>query len=113
MNTTKINGVSISNVRGRNVIITNGKVIVDGVDVTPDSKDITIEIAGNVDRLQVDACSKIVVTGDVGSIATQSGDVEVGGSVKGSVQTMSGDVDSGGAIGGSVTTMSGDIRSRK
>lgn len=53
------------------------------------------------------------VTGNVGAIATQSGNVEVSGSVTGSVQTMSGDVDCGGEIGGSVNTMSGNIRSRR
>jgi len=109
--TISINGLNITG--GRNVTIRNGKVIVDGKDVTPDAKEINISVTGNVDRLEADACSKISVTGDVGSVATQSGDVDVGGNIGGSVQTMSGDVDCGGAIAGSVNTMSGDIKSRR
>lgn len=92
--------------------ISGGRVIVDGKDVTPDAKEITISIEGNVDKLEVDACSKISVTGDVGHVKTLSGDVDVSGNVSGSVQTMSGDVDCGGSISGSVSTMSGDIKHR-
>lgn len=110
MNTIVINGVTIAG--GRSVSIVGNKVIVDGKDVTPDAKDIKIEIAGNVDRLEADCCNSIAVTGDAGSVKTQSGDVTIGGHVSGSVQTMSGDVDCGGPIGGSVATMSGDIRHR-
>lgn len=108
MNTVVINGVTITG--GRQIVIRNGRVIVDGKDVTPtDVKEISISVHGNVDRLEADVCQKISVTGDVGNIATQSGDVEVSGQVKGSVQTMSGDVDCG-SIGGSVSTMSGEIK---
>lgn len=110
MNTIKINGISIGG--GRNVSIINNKVFIDGKDVTPDAKDIRIEVAGNVEKLEADACNSITVTGDAGSVSTQSGDVDIGGSIGGSVQTMSGDVDCGGSIVGSVHTMSGDIKSR-
>jgi len=109
--TIVINGVAIHG--GRNITVRGGKVIVDGKDVTPDAKEISISVTGNVDSIEADACEKISVTGDVGSVMTQSGDVDVGGSIGGSVQTMSGDVDCGGAIGGSVTTMSGNIKSHR
>lgn len=111
MNRININGVTIT--IGRNVSIVGNRVIVDGKDVTPDAKDIRIEVAGNVDRLEVDCCSSISVTGDAGSVSTQSGDVDIGGNIAGSVQTMSGDVDCGGTIGGSVSTMSGDVKHRR
>lgn len=75
-------------------------------------QDIRIEVAGNIERLEADACNAITVTGDVGNVATQSGDVDVRGGIRGSVSTMSGDVDCGGPIGGSVSTMSGDIKHR-
>lgn len=110
MNRTIINGRVISG--GHSVVITGNKVIVDGVDVTPDAKAINIEVHGNVERLEADVCERISVAGDVGSIQTQSGDVDVTGHVSGSISTMSGDVDSGGSIGGGVSTMSGDIRHR-
>ncbi len=98
---------------GRNVIIRGGRVIVDGKDVTPDAKEINIVVNGNIDKVEADACQKVSVTGDVGSVKTLSGDVDIGGDVKGSVQTMSGDIDCDGSIGGSVSTMSGDIKYRK
>lgn len=62
--------------------------------------------------LEVDYCTAVTVTGDAGSIATQSGDVNIEGNVGGSVSTMSGDVDCG-SIGGSVSTMSGDVKHRR
>lgn len=98
---------------GRVITVHNGRVIVDGKDVTPEAKEINISVNGNVEKIEADACQKISVTGDVGSVATQSGDVDVGGSVRGSVQTMSGDVECGGNIGGSASSMSGDVRYRK
>jgi hypothetical protein len=110
MNTIRINGISIT--AGRSITVNGNRVFIDGKDVTPDAKDIRIEVSGNIERLEADACNSIGVTGDVGNIATQSGDVNVGGGIRGSVQTMSGDVDCGGPIGGSVSTMSGDIRHR-
>jgi hypothetical protein len=84
-------------------------VIVDGKDFTPDSKQITIEVHGDIQSLKADCCETICVTGNVGSVSTQSGDIECG-PVAGNVQTMSGDVECGD-IGGQVSTMSGDITS--
>lgn len=98
---------------GRNVTIINGKVIVDGKDVTPDAKEVNISVTGNVEKIEVDDCEKITVTGDVGSVITKSGDVSVGGTISGSVQTISGDVDCKGIISGGVKTVSGDISSRR
>jgi hypothetical protein len=112
---------------GRNIVINNGKIIIDGKDVTPDSKTITIDIVGDIDSLSVDSCQTIKVQGDVNSLRTTSGDIECRdvktdikttsgdvecGNIGGSVTTVSGDVKSG-TIGGSVKTMSGDIKHRK
>lgn len=113
MASISVNGVTISGL-GRSVVIHDGKVIVDGKDVTPaDVKEINITINGNVDKVEADACQTISVTGDVGNVKTLSGDITVTGDVKGSVQTMSGDVDCGGSVAGSVSTMSGDVKHRK
>ena len=113
MNTISINGINVSgSFSGGSVVIANGKVFVDGQDVTPDSKNVRIDINGNVDKLQVDVCCKITVKGNVGDIVTQSGNVDVEEDVRGSVKTMSGDVDCN-QIHGSVSTMSGNIKNRK
>lgn len=104
-----INGNKYS---GNNISISNGRVIIDGKDVTPDSKNITICVDGNISEMKVDACDSVVVNGNCGSVSTMSGDVEVDGDVTGSITTMSGDVDCG-TVGGSISTMSGDIKHRK
>lgn len=107
MNTITINGATI-HAKG-NISISNGKVVVDGKDVTPDSKKITIIINGDNSQINADACERIEVRGNCGAIKTMSGDVEVSGSVDGDVKTMSGDVKCEN-ISGSVSTMSGDIK---
>lgn len=109
MNSISINGMNI-NASG-SIIVSNGKITVNGVDVTPDAKEINIVVNGDTDKIQVDACNELFVTGKVGHIKTMSGDVNVSGDIEGSVQTMSGDVDCR-KIGGSVSTMSGNIRHR-
>lgn len=97
---------------GNSIVVTNGKVIVNGKDVTPDSKDINIIVQGDIDELKVDACNKVFVTGNVNNISTKSGDIDITGIVEGNVQTMSGDVDCGNILG-SVSTKSGDIKHRR
>ena len=106
-----VNGVTYTG--NRSVAVGNGRVVIDGKDVTPDAKQISIAVHGNVERLQVDSCEKISVTGDVGSVSTQTGDVDVGGNISGSVQTQTGDVDCAGSIGGKDSTQTGDIKHRR
>jgi hypothetical protein len=95
---------------GNNISVTCGRVIIDGKDVSLDENDkvINIQVNGNVEKLSVDACEQVTVTGSAGTVSTLSGDVKCG-DVSGSVQTMSGDVKCGN-IAGSVTTMSGDVK---
>ena len=106
MGTIRVNGMSIS---GSNISITNGKIIVDGKDMTPDQKEIKIEVIGDIDTLSVDACNEVSVKGNIGKLKTMSGDVEVTGDVTGDVSSMSGDIRCGN-ISGSVKTMSGNIK---
>jgi hypothetical protein len=109
MSTVVINNNTYS---GNNIVISKGKVIIDGKDVTPDSKEININIQGDINELKVDACDKLSVTGNVKNVSTKSGDIDITGNVEGSIQTMSGDVDCGN-VGGSISTMSGDVKHRK
>lgn len=106
--TVTINGITIS---GRNsVVVANGRVVVDGKDVTPDAKAISIEVHGNIEELRVDACESVHVAGNVGSVGTVSGDVRCG-DVGGNVATVSGDVECR-KIAGSASSLSGDISTR-
>ena len=117
-----INSVDI--VAGRHIVINNGTITVDGKDVTPEGKHINLNIVGDIEHLEVDAAGTISVSGNVTTIQTGSGDVQVTGDchgniqtasgdveccdVEGSVQTVSGDVDCYD-VGGSITTVSGDV----
>lgn len=103
----KINGVTISGTHNC-VTVINGKIIVDGKDLTPNENEITIEVIGNIDKLEVDTARAILARGDVTSCKTLSADVEVSGNILGSVSTMSGNV-SCRNIEGNVSTMSGNI----
>lgn len=120
MATVSLNGITF---KGAEISINKGRIIIDGKDVTPDAKEITIAVDGNIERLQVDQCKKVTVNGSCGSLSTMSGNVDCG-PVNGPVKTMSGNVKCGnvgndvgtssgdvdcGVIGGSVTTSSGDI----
>lgn len=101
-------------ISGKNISITNGRIVVDGNDVTSDfSADnqsiIRIRVDGNVESVSCDVCGSITVGGSVGGdIDTMSGNVTCA-NVSGDVTTMSGSV-SCGDIAGSVETMSGNIR---
>ena len=111
MNTVVINGKTMR-VNGT-VSIINGKVLCNGKPIEDldsiEEKVINISINGDVEKIDVDACDRIEVTGKVDYIKTMSGDIEVHGDVTGDVETMSGDIDCGN-VGGNASTMSGDVR---
>lgn len=119
-----INGQTYS---GNNLTIINNRVIIDGKDQTPDAKEITISVTGDVNDVSVDYCKEINVVGNVGKLKTTSGDVycsDVTGGitttsgdvecqdVTGDVSTTSGDI-SASLISGNVKTVSGDVRYKK
>lgn len=101
-----INGIMY---KGSCVVVSNGKVFVDGIDLSPKDKNITINVEGPINSISADYCEKIIVTGNVLDIKTLSGDVDVRGNVSGSISTMSGHVACGN-VGGSVQTMSGNVK---
>ncbi|MCK9445694.1 hypothetical protein M0Q50_02250 [bacterium] len=101
-----ING---NNIVGRNITITNNKIIIDGKDVSPDSKTIDIKIEGDIENFEVDYCNKIEIIGNTKDIRTSSGDVDITGNVTGNINTSSGDVDIAGDVQGSINTSSGDV----
>lgn len=99
-------------INGKNIVVRNGKVVVDGVDVTDSLKSFNITVTGNVDKLSVDACNEVKIEGNVNSVYTMSGDVVIKGGVDEGVETISGDVTVGTYIAGKVSTVSGDVKVR-
>ncbi len=104
---TIINSISISG--GKNVSINNGKVFIDGKNVTPDSKEINIQITGDVENLSVDICNKISVQGSVNNLKNSSGDIDINGNI-GSIESTSGDIEISGNVSGNIKSTSGDIK---
>ena len=106
-----INGMSISgNFSGRNIQVLNGKILIDGHDVTPDTKTITIEIHGNVENLDSGSCQSVTINGSAGPIKGGSGNIQCG-TVNGNVTVGSGKVDCGDVIG-DVDTGSGNVHAK-
>lgn len=97
MNRITINGKTIT-CSGSNVVIRNGKVIVDGKTIQEcSSGDINVVIEGDVNK--IDCGGSVEVHGNSGNIDC-GGSCEVNGDVKG-------DIDAGGSV--TCGNVSGDI----
>ncbi|WP_250473345.1 hypothetical protein [Caballeronia sp. GAFFF1] len=108
MASVTINGRTVT---GNAISIRGKQVTVDGEVVSgEDSPRITIEIHGDVERIEVESCDKLTVHGKAGAVSVVSGNV-LCGDVGGSVQTVSGNV-ACRDVGGNVSTTSGTINRR-
>lgn len=101
----EINGVKYS---GQNITVRNNKIVIDGVDQTPDSKEITVIVEGDIDSIQNDK-GKIEVKGYVRFVDSVNGDVHVHGGVDAGVKTINGNVTCG-FVNGPVSTVNGNIK---
>lgn len=109
-NKSTIKSTTISN--SKSVVIKNGRVWIDGQEVGAAEKVINVNITGDVDKIDVDYCNQLTVTGNCNSLSTVSGDVKVEGDIAKNVETTSGDVRAR-EIGGNVKTISGDVVASK
>lgn len=97
------------NVVGRNIVVRNNVVTVDGKTINiEESKVINITVNGDLEKLDVDACDTVSISGNVtGDVGTVSGDIKCG-DIGGSAKTVSGDIKAK-TINGKCSTVSGDI----
>lgn len=93
---------------GKSLTINNSCIIIDGNDVTPQLKNISISIEGNIEKIDVDACNYINVSGSVHTITNGSGDINCG-NITGNVKTASGDIECGD-VAGDINVTSGDVK---
>lgn len=106
--------------KGESMTVMNGKTYVNGKEVNldelankqEDSNVYHIHIEGDVDKLEVDHCETISVTGKVRKIHTSYGSIKIEGDVDGDVHTNMGDIECGN-VDGDVHTNMGSIRYRK
>lgn len=106
--------------KGESMTIINGKTYVNGKEVDlaklankqEDSDIYHIHIEGDVDKLEIDHCETISITGNVRKIHTSYGSIKIEGDVDGDVHTNMGDIECGN-VDGDVHTNMGSIRYRK
>lgn len=106
--------------KGESMTVMSGKTYVNGKEVDlaelankhEDSNVYHIHIEGDVDKLEVDHCETISVTGKVRKIHTSYGSIKIEGDVDGDVHTNMGDIECGN-VDGDVHTNMGSIRYRK
>ena len=96
---------------GNSLEINSNGITINGKKVVDKTSDLQIQVNGNLDKLVVDECDYVEVSGDVKNVKTMSGDVECK-NVTGDVSTVSGDIECKN-IGGNVRTTSGDIDAEK
>lgn len=95
----------------------SGKVTVNGNVFQTNGGSLSIDGNGNViingeTVLNIESKNiEVNIVGDVGNLQTTSGDIKVEGTVKGSVKTVSGDVQVNVGVTGDVQTVSGDVES--
>jgi hypothetical protein len=100
---------------GRSVTQKGGRIFVDDRDVTDEveaptnAREITIVVQGDVEKLEAYGDQRITIDGDVGSIETTSGSIDIKGIVTGNVASMSGPIVCG-KVSGSVKSVSGPIQ---
>lgn len=103
--TITIGGSVIARQNIGTMVISGGKITVDGKDINeldavdPDEKVINITIQGDVDHLDVDYCNKLEVTGNVRRVKATQGDIEIHGSVSGDVHANMGNINCGDVEG--------------
>lgn len=103
MGIIRINNISYV---GSSITMNGNKIIIDGKDVSTDSKEIIIHIEGDINDLSVDNCDAIDVKGNVGNLVTKNGNVDVTGNVTGNVESKNGNINCGN-VSGSVETKNG------
>lgn len=94
------------------ISVINNKIFVDGKDITPDAKEINIQVIGNVNELKIDVANKVSIQGNVTNVKSTSGDIQIKGNVLQNIQTVSGDVKCEQVLG-NVKTVSGDVKKLK
>ncbi len=94
---------------GNNITITNGKVIIDGVNQNIDDKIINIQVDSNLESLEFDCAESCIINGNVTSLQSTNGNVTVTNDILGNVSTVNGNVKAN-SIKGSVKTVNGNIK---
>ena len=103
-----VNGIRYE---GKSISTTDGKVIIDGKRVdTGNTKEIKIEVHGDIEVLDVGICDYVTVDGNVGDVKLSQGDITIKGSAMDSVTNIQGDITIGGDLNGDARNSMGNIK---
>lgn len=94
----------------KSMVIKGGKIYINGSEqvIPSDHQEITINIQGDVERLEVEQCEKIHIHGNAGRVKVNCGSVDVTGDIKGDANVNCGNIHCQSIEGDASTTM-GDI----
>lgn len=105
----------------KNMVIRDGKITIDGVPMdeymeqqehAAERPVYVIEIAGDIERMDIDECKEIHVTGNCRRVTTHMGDIKIDGDVDGDVHTNMGSIECGNVAGDAHTNM-GSVHYRR
>ena len=106
-----VNGIKYT---GDNIVVSNGKITIDGKRVdTDDAKEIKIEVHGDIDVLDVDVCEYVTVEGNVGDVKVSQGNVTINGNAMDKVTNSQGNITIAGDLNGDAKNSMGDIKAGK
>lgn len=78
----------------KSMTISGSKIIIDGkvVNIPTDYPSITINIQGDIERLEVEQCDKINISGNARRVKTNCGSIDVKGNIEGDAHTNCGSI---------------------
>lgn len=101
--TIVVNGDVIRGQKINSMVISGGRITIDGKSLSEldveDEKEINITIQGDLERLEVDYCNTLHVTGNAKRVKANQGDIEIGGDVQGDVHANMGTITCGNIEG--------------
>ena len=91
------------------VTIRDGKIIINGQETKiPTMPKLTIKILGDVERLDIQHCEKVEITGNAKRVKTNCGSINVQGNIEGDAHTNCGSI-SCNVVEGDANTNMGSI----
>lgn len=98
----------------KSMTISGGKIIIDGkvANIPTDYPNITINIQGDIERLEVQQCDKINISGNAKRVKTNCGSIDVQGNIEGDAHTNCGSISCNVVEGDAHTNMGSIYRGR-
>ena len=107
--TVAVNGREFT---GRKIERVDGRILIDGRDVTDEvatpASELLIVVQGDVSKLEIHGSQQVTINGNAGSVTATTGSITVTGNVTGSVESATGSITCG-KVGGNVNAVMGCV----